>query len=143
METLVVNGLTTETLEKNMQNIKSHQSNVTDIALLSFLLTLNMFHSFFNAFIVGFEQINVCYGMNAKIFKKCTSAFSSCLKAGKHDIEKKLLLLKGESRKHVFVKIESFSTIFFILFLLFLYSVHFVIGYNKPYYVKKCYPKCK
>ena len=23
--------------------------------------------------------------------KKCTSAFSSCLKAGKHDIEKKLL----------------------------------------------------
>ena len=36
-----------------------HQSDVNDVILLSFLLTLNIFRTFYSVSIVDFEQINV------------------------------------------------------------------------------------
>ena len=53
-----------ETLEKGMKYVQSeqyrHQNDVSDIVLVSLLLTLNIFHTFFSVFFcVDFEQVNV------------------------------------------------------------------------------------
>ena len=44
-----------------MLKITRHENDVNDIVLVFLLLTLNIFHSFFSASIVDFEQVNVCW----------------------------------------------------------------------------------
>ena len=44
-----------------MLKITRHENDVNDIVLVFLLLTLNVFHSFFSASIVDFEQVNVCW----------------------------------------------------------------------------------
>ena len=41
---------------------KKHQNDVNDVVLVFLLLTLNIFHTFFNVSTVDFEQANVSFG---------------------------------------------------------------------------------
>ena len=45
--------------DKNRRN----QSDVIDVVLVSFLLTLNICHTFFSVSVVGFELVNVCWAV--------------------------------------------------------------------------------
>ena len=56
------------TLEKGVKCVQSyqwrHQNNVNDVndvVLVTLMLTLNIFHTFFSASIVDFEHVNVCW----------------------------------------------------------------------------------
>ena len=43
---------------------KKHQNDVSDLVLVSLLLTLNIFYPFLNVFNVDFEQVFVCWNIS-------------------------------------------------------------------------------
>ena len=51
---------TIETLEKDVKYVQSwRQNDVNNVVLMSFLSTLNIFHTSFGVSLVDFEQVNV------------------------------------------------------------------------------------
>ena len=62
-QTFTCSKSTIEAIEKDVTYVQSlqkrQQNDVIDIVMVDLSLTLNIFHTFFSAFIVDFEQLNV------------------------------------------------------------------------------------
>ena len=62
-QTFTCSKSTKEAIEKDVTYVQSlqkrQQNDVIDIVMVDLSLTLNIFHTFFSAFIVDFEQLNV------------------------------------------------------------------------------------
>ena len=62
-QTFTCSKSTIEAIEKDVTYVQSlqkrQQNDVINIVMVDLSLTLNIFHTFFNAFIVDFEQLNV------------------------------------------------------------------------------------
>ena len=62
-QTFTCSKSTIEAIEKDVTYVQSlqkrQQNDVINIVMVDLSLTLNIFHTFFSAFIVDFEQLNV------------------------------------------------------------------------------------
>ena len=62
-QTFTCSKSTKEAIEKDVTYVQSlqkrQQNDVINIVMVDLSLTLNIFHTFFSAFIVDFEQLNV------------------------------------------------------------------------------------
>ena len=62
-QTFTCSKSTIEAIEKDVTYVQSlqkrQQNDVINIVMVELSLTLNIFHTFFSAFIVDFEQLNV------------------------------------------------------------------------------------
>ena len=62
-QTFTCSMSTIEAIEKDVTYVQSlqkrQQNDVINIVMVDLSLTLNIFHTFFSAFIVDFEQLNV------------------------------------------------------------------------------------